>query len=233
MKHEAYNTVLNKYKAVANETVVELKGIPSGGGGVADDSSKNLYRFNGQEYQSEFDLNVTAMDYRQYDNAIGKFNCVDPVSHHSESPYCFAANNPVFFSDPSGADYALDWAANTAYLNSSLGSSSNWGQSAVGGNAIGFMTAFESSVYTTSTPSGINGIIGYYATQNGFSGFSYTYSEPDQTIASPGGLGAGFYQYSQNGNGINGLGGNTFSNIWNSPLMRAIVPVPCSCAKKK
>lgn len=103
--------------------------------------------------------------------------------------------------------YALSWASNTAYLNSSLGSSSNWGQSAVGGNAIGFMTAFESSVYTTSSPSGINGIIGYYARQNGYSGYSYTYSDSFNNIH---GEGVGFQQYSTKG------GAGIFGSLLNS-----------------
>ena len=49
-------------------------------------------------------LNVTAMDYRQYDNALGRFNCIDPLAEfgHSFSPYRFGYNNPVAFSDPSG-----------------------------------------------------------------------------------------------------------------------------------
>ncbi|WP_415782702.1 RHS repeat-associated core domain-containing protein, partial [Flavobacterium jumunjinense] len=35
------------------------------------------YKYNGQEWQSELGLNVTAMDYRQYDPAIGRFNSID------------------------------------------------------------------------------------------------------------------------------------------------------------
>jgi RHS repeat-associated protein len=128
MKHEAYNTVLNRYKAVLNDTKVALKEQPSGGGVTAMDDSFNKYRFNGQEYQSELGLNITAMDYRQYDNAIGRFNCLDKLSemNYEQSPYHFANNNPVLFSDPTGLDGYTDmWNSSQAQLNSSLGGS--WG----------------------------------------------------------------------------------------------------------
>jgi hypothetical protein len=44
------------------------------------------------------------MDFRQYDNAIGRFLCIDALSekNHYLSPYNFADGNPIFFSDPSG-----------------------------------------------------------------------------------------------------------------------------------
>ena len=62
------------------------------------------YRFNGQEYQDELGLNVTAMDYRQYDSAIGRFYSPDVLSElaYSITPYRFAYNNPVYFYDPTG-----------------------------------------------------------------------------------------------------------------------------------
>jgi RHS repeat-associated protein len=67
------------------------------------------YKYNGKELQDELGLNVTAMDYRQYDSAIGRFNSIDVFSElsHSITPYRFAYNNPVFFSDPTGL-YEVD-----------------------------------------------------------------------------------------------------------------------------
>jgi hypothetical protein len=43
------------------------------------------------------------MDYRQYDNAIGRFNSIDRLSEITPSitPYRFALNNPNYFNDPS------------------------------------------------------------------------------------------------------------------------------------
>lgn len=47
---------------------------------------------------------MTAMGYRQYDSAIGRFVGMDLLSESSASatPYHFGYNNPVFWADPSG-----------------------------------------------------------------------------------------------------------------------------------
>jgi hypothetical protein len=44
------------------------------------------------------------MDYRQYDNTIGRFSSIDPLAEKtpSISGYAFANNNPVLFNDPRG-----------------------------------------------------------------------------------------------------------------------------------
>ncbi|SDI27128.1 RHS repeat-associated core domain-containing protein, partial [Flavobacterium omnivorum] len=62
------------------------------------------YKFNKREYQDELGLNVTAMDWRQYDPAIGRFNVIDPLAEkkYDNTPYRFGFNNPVFWSDPTG-----------------------------------------------------------------------------------------------------------------------------------
>jgi RHS repeat-associated protein len=112
MKHEAYNTVLNRYKAVVNETKVALKDAPGGGGTTIEDTNKNLYRFNGQEWQDELGLDITAMDFRQYDNALGRFVCIDMITHFSQTPYQFGNGNPMYWADPSGLDgitITIDW----------------------------------------------------------------------------------------------------------------------------
>lgn len=77
------------------------------------------YKYNGKELQDELGLNMTSMDFRLYDNAIGRFNVVDPLAEidHNMSPYVFSRNNPVFFNDPTGlnSDYEdgddTDWNA--------------------------------------------------------------------------------------------------------------------------
>ena len=38
------------------------------------------YKYNGKEYQDELGLNVTAMDFRMYDNAIGRFHSIDKMT---------------------------------------------------------------------------------------------------------------------------------------------------------
>jgi len=62
------------------------------------------YKYNGQEWQDELGLNVTAMDYRQYDNALGRFNSMDRLAELAPmwSTYRFAFNNPVYWKDPTG-----------------------------------------------------------------------------------------------------------------------------------
>lgn len=62
------------------------------------------YKYNGKEYQEELGLNITAMDFRQYDNATGRFNTIDAIAEldHDKSPYAFARDNPVVLNDPTG-----------------------------------------------------------------------------------------------------------------------------------
>lgn len=49
------------------------------------------------------------MDMRDYDPAIARWVVQDPVVHLSTSPYNAFDNNPVIFSDPSGADAVYNW----------------------------------------------------------------------------------------------------------------------------
>ena len=100
LKHTNYDNGTQRFK----------RGI--GGGGdvpvfIAPDifgSSAFKYKYNGKEFQDELGLNVTAMDFRQYDPAIGRFNGMDRLAElvPNMSPYRFAFNNPVYWSDPTG-----------------------------------------------------------------------------------------------------------------------------------
>uniref|UniRef100_UPI00321B59BA RHS repeat domain-containing protein n=1 Tax=Flavobacterium olei TaxID=1886782 RepID=UPI00321B59BA len=67
-------------------------------------ASVNKYKYNGQEFQDELQLNMTAMDYRQYDSALGRFNSIDVLAElfPEESPFNFSLNNPIYFNDPTG-----------------------------------------------------------------------------------------------------------------------------------
>jgi RHS repeat-associated protein len=62
------------------------------------------YKYNGKELQDELGLNMIAMDFRQYDSTIGRFVGMDRLSElaFSITPYRFAYNNPIYFSDPTG-----------------------------------------------------------------------------------------------------------------------------------
>src|SRR5690606_14732999 len=83
------------------------------------------YKLNGKEYEDSFGLNIYEMDLRQYDPAIGRWSVMDPVTHHEFSPYSAFDNNPVYWSDPSGAD------ATTYTLNGKLVGASFTGQDAI------------------------------------------------------------------------------------------------------
>jgi RHS repeat-associated protein len=85
--------------------------------------NKYQYQYNGKEWQDELGLNMTAMDFRQYDNAIGRFVGMDRLSEliQFQSPYGFSYNNPNYWSDPSGlfgeafTDYYDDGKGNIIY----------------------------------------------------------------------------------------------------------------------
>jgi len=49
------------------------------------------------------------MDIRKYDPAIARWTGIDPVTHHSLSPYNAFDNNPVYWADPSGANSTQQW----------------------------------------------------------------------------------------------------------------------------
>ncbi len=132
LKHTNYNSNIKAY-GVENEgeqIEVALK-TPFGEQGIATEYT-NKYKFNGMEYQDELGLNLYDMDMRDYDPAIGRWTGIDPVTHFSQSPYCAMDNNPVFWSDPSGADgFRGDGNGGTIYTNA-YGFSSTYGYNGYG-----------------------------------------------------------------------------------------------------
>jgi RHS repeat-associated protein len=64
-------------------------------------------------YNEGSEMNTTTamydLPYRNYDAALGRFFQVDPLAHKSVdlSPYHYAGNNPVVFTDPSGLEKLL------------------------------------------------------------------------------------------------------------------------------
>uniref|UniRef100_UPI00232DF7F2 RHS repeat domain-containing protein n=1 Tax=Tenacibaculum aiptasiae TaxID=426481 RepID=UPI00232DF7F2 len=73
--------------------------VSSLGNGVAQ-----KFGYNGKELEESLGLDLYEMDLRMYDPAIGRWNGIDPVTHHSMSTYTAFDNNPIFWADPSGAD---------------------------------------------------------------------------------------------------------------------------------
>lgn len=60
------------------------------------------YKYNGVEMQTE--SGMYAMDWRNYMPELGRFSGMDMLSefYNDSTPYHFASNNPVFYSDPTG-----------------------------------------------------------------------------------------------------------------------------------
>ena len=94
LEHTNYNWDKEYYESVLAGEIIITKGAPF----------LYNYRFNGKEFQESFLLNNTAMDFRQYDNATGRFNCIDLLAETSmeTTPYHFGLNNPNYWADPSG-----------------------------------------------------------------------------------------------------------------------------------
>ncbi|MDI1256695.1 MAG: hypothetical protein PSV16_11400 [Flavobacterium sp.] len=132
LKHNNYNMSQSQYEKIENTV-----GIRDAANGKSDGDFD--YKYNGKEWKDEFGLNVTAMDYRQYDNAIGRFNGMDALaeSAFSVTPYHFCAGNPVVFGDPSGLRHGYtnsnnvdlngmpDWAA-AIWMATPNGTNSHW-----------------------------------------------------------------------------------------------------------
>ncbi|SNR16241.1 DUF6443 domain-containing protein [Tenacibaculum jejuense] len=78
-------------------------------------STAQKFGYNGIEYNESLGLNLHEMDVRSYDPAIARWTGIDPVIHYDYSPYQAFDNNPVYWSDPSGADSESEhdkWVAN-------------------------------------------------------------------------------------------------------------------------
>ncbi|MBN2777377.1 MAG: hypothetical protein JXR36_07030, partial [Bacteroidales bacterium] len=68
------------------------------------------YGFQGQEKDNEVagTGNSYTAKFWQYDSRLGRRWNIDPVVKHHESPYACFANNPIWFTDPNGADTIID-----------------------------------------------------------------------------------------------------------------------------
>jgi len=72
--------------------------------------SSNEYRYGFGGYEKDDEVsgegNSYTSFYRQYDPRIGRFKSVDPaaVKFAWSSPYVFANNNPIYFTDVYGGE---------------------------------------------------------------------------------------------------------------------------------
>ncbi|MCX2682161.1 hypothetical protein OOZ15_19625 [Galbibacter sp. EGI 63066] len=82
---------------------LQHKGYGPGISSLGNDVAQR-WKYNGIELEESLDLDLYEMDFRQYDPAIGRFTSIDPITHYSMGTYTAFDNNPVFWSDPSGAN---------------------------------------------------------------------------------------------------------------------------------
>ena len=93
LQHGSYNTPARDYRPIGDAREIETV-----------DRNPYKYKYNSKEWQDELGLNVTAMDFRQYDNALGRFLNPDALSELApmHTSYRFGFNNPVYWRDPTG-----------------------------------------------------------------------------------------------------------------------------------
>ncbi|WP_281756369.1 RHS repeat-associated core domain-containing protein [Neptunitalea chrysea] len=61
------------------------------------------FKYQGQELEEEFNLNLYEFELRHYDSALGRFNTTDPYEQF-DSPYLAMGNNPIIAIDPNGGN---------------------------------------------------------------------------------------------------------------------------------
>ena len=76
------------------------------------------YKFQGQERQDELGLNWDSFKYRNYDPALGRFMCIDPLTekYNTWSPYVFSGNRVVDSRELEGLE-PVDYRADDNYKN--------------------------------------------------------------------------------------------------------------------
>ncbi|WP_346432370.1 RHS repeat-associated core domain-containing protein [Flavobacterium lipolyticum] len=69
-------------------------------------AASNKYKFNGKELQDELSLNWDSFKWRNYDYAIGRFMCIDPLAekYSYQSPYNFAENKVISHRELEGLE---------------------------------------------------------------------------------------------------------------------------------
>ena len=67
-------------------------------------SKPNEFKYNGKEFENDFDMGWYDYGARMYNPALGRWNSVDPLAdvYQKYSPYHYAVNNPIRFVDPDG-----------------------------------------------------------------------------------------------------------------------------------
>lgn len=97
LKHQGYNgehQVIGIRQPGTDITLIDV---------TPDVTDPYKYKFNGMEWQDEFDVNVYDFGARNYDPALGRWMNIDPLAEmmRRHSPYNYAFNNPVYFIEGS------------------------------------------------------------------------------------------------------------------------------------
>lgn len=79
-----------------------------------ENSLVNRYKFESKEYQDDLGLNLYNFHWRQYDPWAPHTTTIDPhaENYFNFSPYSWALNNPVNYTDPDGKDVIFDISRN-------------------------------------------------------------------------------------------------------------------------
>jgi RHS repeat-associated protein len=100
---------LNKDGLVANSEILEESnyypfGLKHSGYNSNNAQPNYKYKYNGKDLKEELGLNIYDYGARNYDPALGRWMNVDPLAEQMRrhSPYNYAFNNPLRFTDPDG-----------------------------------------------------------------------------------------------------------------------------------
>jgi len=92
--------VIHKPGPILEETHYYPFGLTmSGISSKAAGKLENKYKYNGYEFNSDFDINTYESFYRSHDPQLGRFWQPDPKPNFGESPYITMSNNPILYND--------------------------------------------------------------------------------------------------------------------------------------